>query len=174
MTAIFRLKSGRQAVHLPIRRRLSGIRKFLYVKSPKGFYRTFWAKAHPDVINASKLWYRNQQISKEDISRPVDSAKNGFGLGQNCPTTNNTTIKETINNTTATPVPLPAGGQAPALLTDREAQQKAEAQSQIKQLKRWFGKPKTEYKPLPPEEFEQSRQRKLKQLLAGEQKISDS
>ena len=162
-----------------IRRRLAEIRKYLYVKSPKGFYRTFWAKIHPDVIKASKLWYRNQQIPKEDISNPVDSAKNvrqagqncasdsaknGFGLGQNCPTTNNITIKEIIKDTTATPAPLPARGQASALLDDRKAQSVSEVQRFIRSF--GSGGRKT---PVPtPQEFEQRKQAQLKALRASE------
>jgi hypothetical protein len=163
-----------------IRRWLSEIRKYLYVKSPKGFYRTFWAKMHPDVIAANKLWYRNKQIPKEDVINSVDSAKNvrqagqncpsdsakiGFRLGQNCPTTNNTTIKETIKNTTATPTPLPAEGQASALLVDR----KARVINDVERLKKSFGRgaQRTE---LTPAERERRKQQNIRALL-GYKKI---
>jgi hypothetical protein len=158
-----------------IRRRLSEIKKYLYVKSPKGFYRTFWANIHPDVIAATKLWYRNRQISKEDINNPSDSAKsvrqagqncpsdsakNGFGLGQNCPTTNNHTIKETIKDTTATPTPLPAGRQASALLEDR----KAGVISTVEQLKCSLGRGGRRVE-LTPAERENRKQQQIKALL---------
>lgn len=36
---------------------------------PKGYYRTLWAKSHPDVKGANKLLYRDQEISKTDVIR---------------------------------------------------------------------------------------------------------
>ena len=46
-------------------------------------------------------------------------------------TTNNNTKKETMENTIATPSPLPAGGRAPASLIERRATQQARRISPI-------------------------------------------
>ena len=132
-----------------IRRWLKHIRKYLYVKCPKGYYRTFWAKSHPDVQVANKLWWRGKEVSKPDNghianivkSEPqhaqkcaTDMVKNDFRPAQKCATINNNTITETKKDTT-TPTPLPAGGQASALLNDRKNGYIAS----IEQLKRKFG-----------------------------------
>jgi hypothetical protein len=165
-----------------ITRWISDIKKIgeIYIKSPKGYYRTIWAKSHPEVIAANKLWYRNKQIPKEDINHPVDfakngeqdrqnwrseSAKNGIRLRQNCLTINNNTLKETIKNTTTTPTPLPAGGQAPALLQNRQE----EAKAQFEQLKRRIGMPGRRSEPeLTPAESDQRKQQLIQALLASE------
>jgi hypothetical protein len=61
------------------------------------------------------------------------------------------------------PAPLPAKGQASAVLQDRQVEQ----QGAIEQSKARFGRPRKEYKPLTDAEFEQKRQMSRKQLLAG-------
>lgn len=157
---------------------------------PKGYYRTLWAKSHPDVISAQSLRYRDGEISKAEVisgqakstllrkNLPGECAKNCeataqkdvFPLRKKLLQTNNTTIRDTTKDTMATPAPLPAGGQAPAFLQDR----KAEKQGAIEQFKTRFGSARKEYKPLPGAKFEQNRQRQkrqIEQLLAGEQKI---
>jgi hypothetical protein len=137
-----------------IGRRMAAITKanLVYVKCPKGYYRTFWAKSHPDVQTAARLWYRNKEIPKCELKTgpktsaplrqdcPTHLDKTGkvtatnsvFRLGQNCPTTYTETVTETVKETIAADLPLPAGGQASQLLEDR----KAEAISQIEQLKK--------------------------------------
>ena len=144
------------------------------IKSPKGYYRTIWARSHPDVKEAAKLYYRGKQVSKTDCQagqkRPTGWDKNGpvsgpkgvLRLGQICPTTNNTTIRETIEETTATPSPCLPSGQAPALLADRRNADIA----RIEKFKRSFGTSKVRRKPLSPEEFENNRQKQIKALLS--------
>lgn len=165
-----------------ISRRISAIKeaKLVYVKNPKGYYRTFWAKSHPEVQAAVKLWYKDKEIPKTEAETgpspstplgqdcPTDLDRTGkvtatdgvFPLGQDCPTTNTDTYKETNKKTTATPPPLPAGGQAPALLEER----KKESVSEVEQLKRKFGRVPRRAK-MPPAEFEQRRQINKKALL---------
>lgn len=63
---------------------------------------------------------------------------------------------------TATPSPLPAGGQASALLDDRN---KADIAT-IEKCKRNFGNSKVRRKTLVPEEFENNRQAQIKALLS--------
>jgi hypothetical protein len=102
----------------------------------KGRYRTLWAKSHPEVKTAQALLYMKEKISKEAVVKGhaakilqrhhclegidktgVPTATNQcVQVRQNCPHINNTTIKDTIKETTAPPSPLPAGGQAPAVL----------------------------------------------------------
>jgi hypothetical protein len=147
-------------------------------KCPKGYYRTIWVSSHPDVVAAVKE-YRNTGQNRstppgqkcpasQDNNGIVTESKPVVSLGQNCPTTNNNTIKETIKDTTATPAPLPAGGQAPALLADRKAQMQAE----IEQFKRKLGIGKEKRKPPSPEEFEQMRRKALEQFrMSRESKL---
>jgi len=140
-----------------ISRRITALKKadLVYVKCPKGYYRTLWAKSHPGVKAAVKLWYRNREISKIGLESgrkkagrlrqccPTDldnsggvTATNGvFRLGQDCLTTNTETNIETNNKIKAVDLPLPAGGQASQLLEDR----KAAVMKQIEQLKQTFG-----------------------------------
>ena len=96
-----------------------------------------WAKSHPDVASAVQLWNGGKAMTKPQKDRPSPHStsaedpkpecvshrsKTAIGPTRKCVTTNNKTIRETITDTTATPSPLPAGGQAPALLADREEQ----------------------------------------------------
>ena len=147
----------------------------------KGYYRTLYAKTHPDVKTALTLWYRGREIPKVEIisghagSTPLRNkllskcAKNCEATAQK-PVfpprkkllhTNNITKKETTGTTTATPSPLPAGGQAPALLEDRKKEQQAE----LEQLKAKIGlSGRKTYQPLSGKQFEQERQKQLKAL----------
>ena len=106
-----------------ISRRITAIKKadLVHVKCPKGYYRTLWAKSHPDVQAAVKLWYRGKELSKTGLESgqkrakrlrqdcPTDLDKSGevtatncvFRLGQDCPTTNTETNKETNKQTKA-------------------------------------------------------------------------
>ena len=151
-----------------ISRWLGGLASYLYVKNPKGYYRTMWARSHPDVRQAAAL--------KQDKRCPVhlgksaehvrqncgsDLGKSAFRLRQKCRTTNNKTNRETNRATKAPPSPLPAGGQASAVLAEREEQQRAE----IERFKKTFGLgPKRKWAPLSEEQFER-RRRKLKRQL---------
>ena len=99
----------------------------IWKKSPKGYYRTLWARSHPEVREATKLWYRNQRIPNPDGAVKSDCAKSyidqrknmhsqcaksGIRLCKNLRTTNKKTKKETIAETIASSSPLPADGQA--------------------------------------------------------------
>ena len=160
---------------------------------PKGRYRTLWAKRHPDIKTATSLLYMGEEISKEAVvtghateillrrnlrggieeTGVPTTKKHCIQVRRNLLHTNNTTKKDTTTNTTATPSPLPAGGQAPALLVDR----KNEYVSQIEQLKKSFGSGGRRRKPeLTAAEREQRRQAQLKALQAveaGQQGLAD-
>lgn len=57
-----------------ISRWIAHVRKYLYVKNPKGYYRTMWAKAHPDVQAAAVLTDRKRQSIAE-----IERFKSSFG-----------------------------------------------------------------------------------------------
>ena len=160
---------------------------------PKGRYRTLWAKRHTDVKTAISLLYMGEEISKEAVvtghateillrrnlrggieetSVPT-TKKDCIQVGRNLLHTNNTTKKDTTTNTTATPSPLPAGGQAPALLEDR----KNGYVLQIEQLTKSFGAGGRRRRPeLTAAEREQRRQTQLNALQAveaGQQGLAD-
>jgi hypothetical protein len=148
----------------------------IHIKSPKGYYRTMWAKCHPDVKSAVRLHYRGKQIPKtgsgavgqkcpSGVDKPVQVSRTdeGFRLGQGCPTTNKETNKETIRKTKAVGLPLPAGGQSSQLLEDRNAQ----VLSDVEHLKKRFGRSGRAAK-LSPDEFEKKRQRQIRALRASE------
>ena len=141
-------------------RYLQPIRRFLHVTSAKGYYRTLWARSHPDVALMLRAAHRDTTDAHVHQDRPSDSAKSGSPLGRSCPPTNNKTNTETISQTTATPSPLPARGQAPALLDHR----RAEAIAAIEKFKARLGRPRSQPAPLTPEQFEQRRQRILASL----------
>ena len=149
---------------------------------PKGRYRTIWAKSHPDVRAAATLSYIGEQISKEAVvaghaatilqrrdcpegvdKSVVSTATNQcVQAGQNCPHTNNTTKKDTMSNTTAPPLPLPAGGQAPAVLVER----RKAAVASVEQFKKRFGIARKIRTPLSDKEFQDRAQKQRKALLA--------
>jgi hypothetical protein len=131
-----------------ISRWISKIKEYIYIKCPKGYYRTIWAKSHPEVRESVRLFYRDREISKsaldnrsineQDHTRKCvsDCSKSAIRLKQKCATTNNTTIKDTTVKTIAPPALLPAGGQAPAAL-----QQRSEAaKRKIDRFGKRFGK----------------------------------
>ena len=147
---------------------------------PKGYYRTLWAKSHPEVIQAETLSYRDKEVSKADIvsgqaklnplrnnlpsecaeNCEVSAQKNVIPLRKKLLHTNNTTIKDTTEKTTATPTPLPAGGQASALLDDRKNGYVAS----IEQFENSFGVPRRRVPELTPAEIEQRRQKLQRDL----------
>lgn len=150
------------------------------IKSPKGYYRTIWARSHPDVRSIAELHYRGKAVSKtnntnrqasqskvdnNDLGRgqkwPSELARCGFRHGHKCPTTNNKTIKETIGNTTAPPSPLLPKG-APAVLVERRC---ADVR-RIEDFKRDFGVARKDRKPLSAEQAEQRRQKQKMALSA--------
>lgn len=140
------------------------------VKSPKGYYRTIWARSHPDVRQAAQLHYRGKMIDNQQGQKcPAGRVKNGtvsgpkrvLRLGRDCPTTNNIIKKETIGKTTAPPPPLPAGGPAPAVLAEREQSR----QSNIERFAMNFGRA-GRWQPPSDEEFEKRRQQQHKALMS--------
>ncbi len=89
--------------------------------------------------------------------------ENGMVTTTNCPATN----KSTTLNTTATPLPLPAKGQASALLEDR----KSEPQANLERLKAQIGfGVRKKYQPLSEAEFEKNQKKQVRALL-GDKKI---
>jgi len=141
------------------------------VKSARGYYRTIWARSHPDIRVATELYYRGRKLdSQEGQNCPTRQGKSGtvtgpnraLSLGQKCPTTNNTTKKDTMTKTTAPPSPLPAGGQAPAVLAER----RSESLCTVEQFSQQFGRSKSHHKPLSEQEFEDRRQQQRRALLA--------
>lgn len=149
---------------------------------PKGRYRTLWAKSHPDVRAAATLSYMGEQISKEavvtgraaaillrqncpggiDKSVVATTTNQCSQVRQNCPPTNNTTKKETTGATIAPPSPLPAGGQAPAVL----AQRRTEAARAVEEFKIRFGLGRKLHQPLSEQEFQNRRQQQRDALMA--------
>ena len=161
-----------------VSRWVANIRKFILIRNPKGYYRTLWAKSHPDVPQVVPPTNKGKKIHKQEGKHPVHCSKNAehptqkcasefsksaIGLTQKCATTNNITIKETIRDTTATPSPLPAGGQASALLTERKEQNVA----MLEQFKKTFGfGPEGRNSPqLTQEQFQQRRQSQINALM---------
>jgi len=144
--------------------------RLVQIKSPKGYYRTIWARSHPDVRAAGQLYYRGKKIDNQqgqscpagrDENGTVSGPKRVLRLGRNCPTINNTINKDTTGETTAPPSPLPAGGPAPAVLDERENGNIAS----IEQLEKTFGYGEPWQKSrLTNGEFEESRQKNQKQV----------
>jgi hypothetical protein len=151
-----------------ISRWIADIPKYIYIVKPKGYYRTIYAKAHPDaraVANSQNSGVdRTIHLGKSarDVGQKCgdEFGKSAIRLNQKCPATNNNTNKETIKKTTDPQPPLPAGGQAAAVLTERKRQGLAE----IEKFKKSFGCQK--FVPMPEAEFEKQRQKKLKDLFA--------
>ena len=153
-----------------ISRWIAHVRMYLYVKNPKGYYRTMWAKAHPDVQAAAESRHKSGGNCTSHLGKSEehvvqksgsDFAKSETGLRQRCVTTNNNTNIETNKETTTPLPPLPAGGQAAAVLTERKEQ----IQAGVEKFKKRFGRQVP--RPLTQEEFEQRRQRMRKALLAS-------
>lgn len=151
-----------------ISRWIADVRTHLYIKNPKGYYRTMWAKTHPEVQAATVRWHKSDGAYPVHLGKSeqhvVQKSESDFGKSEighmhRCATTNNNTNKET----SAPLPPMPAGGQAAAVLTEREAEQKAN----IEQYKQRFGIGKKKWKPLTEQEFNQKRQKQLNALLAG-------
>lgn len=137
-----------------IERWLSAIRKFIIVRNSKGYYRTIWAKSHPDI-----KYDRNVGVVRQNCR--CDSDKIVVRPRQNCRTTNNNTITENKERTIASPSPLPSCGQASATLAYRMRSNS----EQIEKFKRNFGRADKIVK-LTPQQFEQRRAQQLAALRA--------
>lgn len=136
-----------------ISRWLKRIRKFCYIKNPKGYYRTIWWK--PFFIAQSR---KNDQHPNQNLTS--DRIKSDFRLDQICSTTSNNTIIENYKGTIASPSPLPPKG-APAPLQHR----KAYAASVFNKTIANFGRSKADFKPMSQAEFEKRRAAQIKALL---------
>ena len=122
-------------------KRLKAAGQLLWVNG-KGYHRTLWAKSHPEVVAATQLPYRGQEVSKQAlITGQVESTSPRKKLRK----TKRTTQKETTEET-AMPSPLPAQGQAPALLQDRQVYCRQEAQKLIAQIAEGFSVPASTYR----------------------------
>ena len=80
-----------------ISRWIASVRKYLYIKNPKGYYRTMWAKVHPDVQAAAVSRHKSGENcpvhlgkSAEHVVEKTDSefGKSETGLRHRCVTTN--------------------------------------------------------------------------------------
>jgi len=135
---------------------LASLEKYISIQNPKGYYRTIWAKSHPDFL---------QRGAKDcaDVRKKVysDCAKSFVSLRKNLRPTNINTIKENNKRTTATPSPPPCKG-APALLAERENK----ADEKVQHFSRNFGKEKKKWQPMSQEEFEACRQSQIRALYA--------
>ena len=136
-----------------ISRWIAKIKPFIYLKNGKGYYRTLWAKTHPDVVEFGK----NAEGPWQNCG--FDLGKSAIRLRQKCRTTNNNTITENKERTIASPSPLPAYGQASATLAARRQQDAAN----LEKFKKYFGKVD---KPvmLTQQQFEQRRAQQLAAL----------
>ena len=154
-----------------ISRWICAVRKYIYIRNPKGYYRTLFAGSHPDVqlmlasrrksganCPAAGLAKGGEPVGR---NRLTDRAKNGSRPCRNCLTTNINTNKETIKKPKEPPPPLPAGGQASAVLAERKRQGLAE----IEKFKKTFGG--HGWKPMTKVEFEKRRQEMRRALFAG-------
>ncbi len=148
-----------------IARRLVNLKKYIYVKKPKGYYRTIWVRFHPEVskigperINNPKKGVRQDCHTEYDKSGKSTTTKPVLRLRQNCHTTNTYTNTKT-NKETAADLPMPAGGQASRLLQER----RAAAREKIEQFKKRFSNGSKSER-MSPEEFEKRRQMIIKQL----------
>jgi Mn-dependent DtxR family transcriptional regulator len=142
-----------------ISRSIAALKKagLIAIRAPKGWHRTIWARSHPQVPAAQPPHLRKtlQEVRQKGTSELVKSA---IRVTQKCTTTNNNTIIDNNKDTTTTPSPLPAGGQAPALLADRRAQ----ALERIAAFTKGFGR--TPHQRMTPQEFEQRRRQMIKAL----------
>jgi hypothetical protein len=146
-------------------KRISRLSKYLYIKCPKGYYRTIWVKVHPQVSEMMEKRFNNQEQGVRTSVRS-DCAKSGdsttqdcvSGLRKNVRTTNTYTNTET-NRCTAADLPMPASGQASRLLEQR----RAAAREKIEQFKKRIGIGEKRER-MSPEEFEKRRQMIIKQL----------
>ena len=97
-----------------------------------------------------------------------DYRKSAIRLRQICSTTNNITNKETNRETTPLS-PMPAGGQASAVLAEREKQMR----ERIEQLKKSFGfGPRVEQVRMTEQQFQQRKSEMLKALRIGDRRLN--
>ncbi len=86
-----------------ISRWLKDISEYLYIKNPKGYYRTMWARSHPDVRLSVQQWSNSDGKALVHLSKSGEHphqkcsgefTKSAIRLHQNCITTNNNTNAE--------------------------------------------------------------------------------
>jgi hypothetical protein len=137
-----------------IRRWLQAIKTYIYIKNPKGYYRTIWAK---ELLKGEQ---GPAQKCSSDLRKSVNRLAHG------CATTINNTIKENNERTIASPTPLPVG-QASATLAHR-SQVAAEG---LEKFKAHFGRAAVSWTPLTQEQFANRRAEQLAALRNVELKI---
>jgi hypothetical protein len=152
-----------------ISRMISRLKKYIWIKNPKGYYRTIWVKSHPKVKDfiPGKEFEVNQKCAigfvKNDNST---SSKQAIGPNQKCATTYTYTNKENYKKE-AVDLPMPAGGQASQLLIERKAKMTADFEA----FRRRFGNgPRGgDNRPaMTPEECEKRKQELIRGLEAAE------
>jgi hypothetical protein len=152
---------------------------------PKGRYRTIWSRLHSEVRAATTLPYMGRSIPKAAVMggqgkaallgrNLPGSGEGGFQaiakndvveVGSGLLPTKNTMSRDTTSRIIATPSPLPAGGQAPALLEDR----KATAIAKIEGLGQSLGSGvRKEAVKLTPDEFARRQREQVDRLRASE------
>jgi hypothetical protein len=137
-----------------IQRWLTGIKNSIIVRNGKGYYRTMWAKSHPQ--------FSHDRIDVDvRQNRQPDCDKKGIRLRQNCRTTINNTITENNERTIASPTPTPAAGQSSATLGCR----RCVTAEQMEKFKARLGRPAA-WTPLTPEQFGRRRAEQLAALRA--------
>jgi len=143
-----------------ISRMITRLKKHIWIKNPKGYYRTIWVKFHPNL-------HRQKCPSESDKTRISSKTKPAVRPGQNCPTTYTHTNKENYKRE-AVDLPLPAGGQASQLLIERKAKTTAD----IEVFKRRFGNGphggRDNRPAMTPEEREKRKQELIRGLEAAE------
>jgi hypothetical protein len=149
--------------------------ELVQVKSAKGYYRTIWAKSHPKVKDAARLWYKSEQIgnpitqtsakSSPEVGKNLHSqcAKSRIRPRKNLRTTNNTTITETNIDTIAPPSPSPRSCGAQSALEQR----RLEYHRQLAHFCRNFGSGSRQVAAPTPEQLEQRRAAQLRALEPG-------
>jgi len=153
-----------------ISRWIADISAHLYYKNPKGYYRTLWAKCHPQVKERSffapkedkkNRLYLSKSAEQPAQKRSGDRSKSANRVMQNCATINNNTNKEISKKITPPPT-LPAGGQSSAVLEQRRRQ----SLEIVEKFKRTFGSCTKKARTLTPEQFEQRRSQAINALRA--------
>jgi len=149
---------------------LASLEKYISIQNPKGYYRTIWAKSHPDFLQRGAKNCAGGAKDCADVRKKAysDCAKSFVSLRKNLRPTNINTIKENNKRTTATPSPPPCKG-APALLAVRKdsiGERENKADEKVQHFSRNFGKEEKKWQPLPPEEFEARKQAQIKALRA--------
>jgi hypothetical protein len=145
-----------------ISRWLKDIKDYIYIKNPSGFYRTLWAKAHPNV--GTPHFSKNAKDASQKCSG--DYSRNAKDPAQKCAAINKgireiTTPASFCRKTDAgaSPCPRPLEGGTAATPEERQSNPIGHLTESIGKHGKW--------KPLSEEEF-QKRREKLQKVLLGD------